>query len=116
VLETGVATGAEFANLTLLSAKLNYNKGATDAAANALAATRAERAVQLNPKRRRGFLHPRAGPEPAKRPAEAVACLQKAQALWAAAGKPSTRPSATRCSPSPTMPSFPVAREIAFPA
>nr|WP_314444951.1 hypothetical protein [uncultured Sphingomonas sp.] len=88
VLETGLATGPELANLTQLSAKLNYNKGAADAAASALAATRAQQAVQLNPND--GESHYILGlvQNRQKQPAAAVASLQKAQSLWAAAGKP----------------------------
>jgi Flp pilus assembly protein TadD len=88
VLATGVATGDELANLTLLSAKLGFNKGATDPAAAASAATRAQQAVQLNPNDGEAHYILGLNQNRQKRAAEAVASLQKAQTLWAAAGKP----------------------------
>lgn len=113
VLQTGLASGDELASLTLLSAKLNYNKGATDAAASALAATRAEQAVQLTPNN--GEAHYILGlvRNRQKRPADAVASLQRAQALDAAAGKPADQAVSDQLFAIAYNARLPVARELA---
>ncbi len=87
-LGSGLATGEELANLTLLSAKLSFNKGTTDAAMAALSKTRATKAVELNPNDGEAHYIYGLNLNRDKRPAEAVAEIQKAQALWQAAGKP----------------------------
>lgn len=113
VLGTGLATGEELSSLTLLSAKLNYNKGAADAAASTLAATRAAEAVRLSPSN--GEAHYILGlvQNRQKKPAEAVASLQKAQQLWAAAGKPADQGIADQMFGIAYNARLPIARDLA---
>lgn len=114
VLGTGVAKAEELASLTLLSAKLNYNKGTANAAAATLAATRAEEAVQLDPNN--GEAHYILGlvRNRQKRPAEAVASLQKAQALLVAAGKPADQSITDQTLSIAYAAKLPVARDLAI--
>jgi hypothetical protein len=114
VLATGLATGEELASLTLLSAKLNYNKGATDTAAATLAATRAAEAIQLSPNNGEAHYIHGLVQNRAKKPAEAVASLQKAQALWAAAGKPADQSVSDQLFAIAYNARLPVARELAL--
>jgi Flp pilus assembly protein TadD len=114
VLATGIATGPELANLSLLSAKLNFNKGASDTAATTLAATRIQQAVQLTPND--GEAHYILGliQNRQKRPAEAVASIQKAQQLFAAAGKPYDANIADQLFGIAYTAKLPVARDLAL--
>ncbi|NJC06235.1 hypothetical protein GGQ97_002028 [Sphingomonas kaistensis] len=113
VIGTGIATGDELANLTLLSAKLSFNKGATDPAMAALSTTRAQQAVQLNPNDGEAHYIYGLSLNRQKRPAEAVASIQKAQALWAAAGKPYDQNVADQMFGIAYTAKLPVARDLA---
>ncbi|WP_338504289.1 hypothetical protein V6R86_10095 [Sphingomonas kaistensis] len=114
VLDSGMATQEDLASLSIVSAKLNYNKGAADTAASAKAATRAQQAVQANPND--GEAHYILGltQNRQKQPVQAVASLQKAQALWAAAGKPFDQAVADQIFSIAYNNKLPVAREIAL--
>lgn len=114
VLDSGIATQEDLAGLSIVSAKLNYNKGAADAAASAKAVTRAQQAVQYNPND--GEAHYILGlvQNRQKQPAQAVASLQKAQALWAAAGKPYDQAVADQIFSIAYTNKLPVARDIAL--
>ncbi|GAA4008934.1 hypothetical protein [Sphingomonas humi] len=114
VLSTGVATGPELANLTLLAGRLGYNKGANDPAAATLAATRAQEAVQLNPTDGEAFYILGLNQNRQKKSAEAVASLQKAQQLWVAAGKPKDQAVADQTLSIAYAARLPIARDLAF--
>ncbi|WP_300974563.1 hypothetical protein [Sphingomonas sp. LHG3406-1] len=112
-IESGVPTGDDLGNLALNAAKLNYNKGAADTAAQAKAAAQIEQAVVALPNSGdahyiRGLVLNRQ-----KKPAEAVASLQKAQSIWAAAGKPFDQGIADQLFAIAYNARLPVARELA---
>lgn len=110
---SGLATGAELANLTLLSAKLSFNKGAGDTQMAALAKTRAQQAVELNPNDGEAHYIYGLSLNRDKRAAEAVAELQKAQTLWQAAGKPYDPQVAEQMFGIAYSANLPIARDIA---
>jgi tetratricopeptide (TPR) repeat protein len=82
MIATGIPTGSQLANLQLNAARLNYNAGAYDKAAPQI-----EAAVALEPNNPNHLLILGEIRNRQKRPAEAVAALQKAMALQQQAGQ-----------------------------
>ncbi|UUR08648.1 tetratricopeptide repeat protein [Sphingomonas glaciei] len=113
MLGTGLAQGADLANLSFNAAKINYNKGAADAAASAKAATQIEQALAADPNKSDYYLVLGELRNRQKRPAEAVAALQKAMALDQAAGKPVDQKVSDRALAFAYNARLPVARDLA---
>lgn len=114
MLATGIPQGADLANLAFNAAKINYNKGAADAAASTKAAAQIEQAVAADPNNSDYYLILGEIRNRQKRPAEAVAALQKAMQLQQTAGKPVDQKVADRALAFAYNSRLPVARELAL--
>lgn len=114
MMGTGLAQGPDLANLAFNAAKINYNKGANDAAASAKAAAQIDQAIAASPNNSDYYLILGEIRNRQKRPAEAVAALQKAMALSQAAGKPVDPKVAERALAFAYNSRLPVARDLAL--
>jgi tetratricopeptide (TPR) repeat protein len=114
MLATGIPQGTDVGNLAFNAAKLNYNKGAADAAASAKATAQIEQAIAAEPNKSDYYLILGEIRNRQKRPAEAVAALQKAISLDQAAGKPVDQKVADRALAFAYNARLPVARDLAL--
>jgi tetratricopeptide (TPR) repeat protein len=108
MIATGVPTGSQLANLQFNAARLNFNAGATDKAAAQIEAAVALDANNANHHLILGEVRNRQ-----KRPAEAVAAMQKAMALQQQAGQPVDQKVADRTLAIAYNARLPIARDLA---
>lgn len=109
MIASGVPTGTQLANLQLNAARLNYNAGATDKAA-----TQIEQAIALDANKADSYLILGEIRNRQKRPAEAVAAMQKGMALQQQAGQPIDQKVADRTLAIAYNARLPIARELAM--
>ena len=114
MIATGIPTGTDLGSLAFNAAKLNYNKGTENAAAQAKAATQIEQAIAAEPNNSDYYLIMGEIRNRQKRPADAVAALQKAMQLQQAAGKPIDQKVADRALAFAYNARLPMARQLAF--
>jgi tetratricopeptide (TPR) repeat protein len=109
MIATGIPTGPQLANLYFNAARLNFNANNTDKAAQQI-----ERAIALDANNVNNLLILAEVRNRQKRPAEAVAALQKAMQLQQAEGKAIDQKVADRALGIAYGARLPVARELAM--